>query len=769
MAWLRARVGRRRMTSAARATLVTALALMLALALPAPAVQAHAAFDRATPAPGSSTTSAPPDVTIWFSEPVTRSLSAIEVFDATRQRIDRNDLTVDGARMTVTLRGGLAAGVYTVSWRNVSEVDGHALQGSYVFGVGDVAVGGALLAAPGALEPPLLASRGEPFVRFLVVLGGVLALGALLFGPAAGIPALAALSERDARRLSEALMQPLGRIVVGGAAVFLLASGAQLVVHAASATFAPGTDQLTELKTVVDSAWGRRWVWRVALGSTALAAFSALSMISGWLEDRHPAVRSLHWMTGATLAGALLTVSLTSHGAAVSGLAVPGTLADALHLAAAAAWSGGLVALWLALRAAARVLSAHDQRAYVAELVPRFSTIALLSVATLTLSGAYATWLQVTALRAFSTPYGVVLLAKLGLTALLLALGAVNLWWLRPRLRHNLAAAASLRRSVAAEIVLVVLVIAAAGLLTSIEPARQVQTREELARGLVVEHRADGVRTRAALQPGAAGANRVTVALDDERSGPIRAATNVRVRVQPADTDVTATPQTARALGDGRYVVDAMQLPSAGVWQITVEATRPDGLDVHTRLEAALPARAPDSSTAGIAPDPDRGRLLWAGVVAALGLTVLAVLPFAWRWRAARARATTLGATLALAGVVLFYGAQAQEDAPAAQRNNPVPFSTASIADGRELFAARCAECHGATGRGDGPRAASLTPPPAALSVHVPLHLEGQLFTFIARGVAGTAMPAFQGELRDEQIWALVNYLQTLGQPSVER
>ncbi|MBM4416463.1 MAG: cytochrome c, partial [Chloroflexi bacterium] len=151
------------------------------------------------------------------------------------------------------------------------------------------------------------------------------------------------------------------------------------------------------------------------------------------------------------------------------------------------------------------------------------------------------------------------------------------------------------------------------------------------------------------------------------------------------------------------------------------------------------------------------------------GLAVLGAVPFAWRARVPRVRATTLGASLALAGVVLFDGAQAHEDAPAAERTNPVAFSTESIAAGRELFAEHCVECHGPAGRGDGPRASSFTPPPADLSLHVPLHFEVQLFTFIARGVAGTAMPAYQGTLSEEQIWTLVNYLQTLGQPNVER
>ena len=70
--------------------------------------------------------------------------------------------------------------------------------------------------------------------------------------------------------------------------------------------------------------------------------------------------------------------------------------------------------------------------------------------------------------------------------------------------------------------------------------------------------------------------------------------------------------------------------------------------------------------------------------------------------------------------------------------------------------------CHGATGLGDGPTAKALIPPPANLQSHVPLHTDGEIFGFISAGFPGSAMPAFHGQLTDEQMWNLVNYLRTL-------
>ncbi len=52
---------------------------------------------------------------------------------------------------------------------------------------------------------------------------------------------------------------------------------------------------------------------------------------------------------------------------------------------------------------------------------------------------------------------------------------------------------------------------------------------------------------------------------------------------------------------------------------------------------------------------------------------------------------------------------QAPAPAPA---TTPPPSSEAARAEAQEIFATRCTPCHGATGGGDGPASAGLTPPP---------------------------------------------------------
>jgi mono/diheme cytochrome c family protein len=110
---------------------------------------------------------------------------------------------------------------------------------------------------------------------------------------------------------------------------------------------------------------------------------------------------------------------------------------------------------------------------------------------------------------------------------------------------------------------------------------------------------------------------------------------------------------------------------------------------------------------------------------------------------------------------------QAQEPPPevraARERTNPISISSQSLERGRAIYQAECQACHGLTGGGDGPSAASLNPRPADLRIHMAAgHTDGQLFNWISEGFTGTAMPAFKKRLSEEDRWHVINFLRTL-------
>lgn len=92
------------------------------------------------------------------------------------------------------------------------------------------------------------------------------------------------------------------------------------------------------------------------------------------------------------------------------------------------------------------------------------------------------------------------------------------------------------------------------------------------------------------------------------------------------------------------------------------------------------------------------------------------------------------------------------------------PKSAPDLKRGAAIYAAQCAACHGAQGRGDGPAGKGLDPAPS--NFHdgdrmAQRSLYG-LYSTITLGVAGTSMSGF-GQLTEGERWALAFHVGTLG------
>ena len=113
------------------------VALILATsACAAPEAKAHAFLDHAIPSVGSSASTAPKEVSAWFTQELEPAFSAIEVTDAGGGRVDKADSHVDPADATllhVSLKP-LGPGTYRVHW-HVLSVDTHRTEGNFTFTV----------------------------------------------------------------------------------------------------------------------------------------------------------------------------------------------------------------------------------------------------------------------------------------------------------------------------------------------------------------------------------------------------------------------------------------------------------------------------------------------------------------------------------------------------------------------------------------------------------------------------------------------------------
>ena len=203
---------------------------------------------------------------------------------------------------------------------------------------------------------------------------------------------------------------------------------------------------------------------------------AGLLVFSLWLA---PGARL--WVV-SSCAGALILASFTwtGHGAVEEGMAgVIHAISDIVHLVAAGVWLGALAALAVLLwrgrnGAPAKALTALHKA------LENFSGVGSLVVAALLASGLVNSWFLV-GLRPIdqilATPYGGLLMFKIGLFALMLLLAAANRFQHTPRLGLALAeggdsgpATATLRRSVLLETLLAIGILGLVSILGMLAP-----------------------------------------------------------------------------------------------------------------------------------------------------------------------------------------------------------------------------------------------------------------------------------------------------------
>lgn len=149
-------------------------------------------------------------------------------------------------------------------------------------------------------------------------------------------------------------------------------------------------------------------------------------------------------------------------------------------------------------------------------------------------------------------------------------------------------------------------------------------------------------------------------------------------------------------------------------------------------------------------------------VGAAIGLGGLLALLLAYAVKTWRPLLVAGGVGLSVLGAYKALSAMTIDAYPTTYVRPAVGPTPESIRRGRDLFAAHCAVCHGAAGRGDGPAAAGLLQRPADLTEsHTAAHTPGDIFWWVTHGL-GLAMPAFGDQLSSEERWNLVNFVRSL-------
>lgn len=551
----------RRLLLAALAVLCSAGAAVAA----APGVSAHALAQSSDPAEGATLDQAPSAVTVTFGEPPDPKLSTIRVLDTSGQSFDAGPTQAvsgnpDALRVAVK---PLPRGVYTVTWRTVSTVDGHFASGAFAFGVGVAPQGAAAsgsATSAGAPPPSALAVAG----RWMLFAGLVLLIGATF-------TALVVFRAPPPSTL------PL--LIVG----WLLA--------------AAGTWGVAEAqRAAADASWSD--VFSTSLGHTLVTriiptAIAGVGVLGTWLVRGRLRATAIA-VTGLAAAGAMWADAAASHAGGQSPAAF-NLLMQWLHVVAVGLWIGGLAAVLLAVRGLPTAGKAAAAR--------RLSTTALITLLVVAATGIARSVVEVQSWGNLTgTAFGKLVILKLALIALLAVLGAVN------RLRSVPAAGRALRglRVVGSTEVVVgaTALLVAAALVNVAPPVSSAQASTAGTQPLVVTGSDDAttVRVRLEVSPGTPGFNHFTAHVTDYDTGATVPAQSVQLGFRmPARPDVGSSTLTLSGGSQGPWTGSGANLSIDGTWGVTVLVERgAESAEVPLRLTTrSLPQKIDSSRVPG--------------------------------------------------------------------------------------------------------------------------------------------------------------------------
>ncbi len=100
----------------------------------------------------------------------------------------------------------------------------------------------------------------------------------------------------------------------------------------------------------------------------------------------------------------------------------------------------------------------------------------------------------------------------------------------------------------------------------------------------------------------------------------------------------------------------------------------------------------------------------------------------------------------------------------AKQLKNPLQPTAPALKSARDVYADKCAHCHGDTGKGDGRDANRYDPAPTDLTDSKKMNsaTDGELFYKISEGKK--PMPVFKNKLSEDQRWELVLLIRSFSQ-----
>ncbi|MDC0329419.1 CopD family protein [Nitrosopumilus sp.] len=533
-----------------------------------PFVSAHPFTDETIPNLSSNAPTGVSEVIVFFSEPVELEFSTIKVLDNNGNQIDNKDTShYEDEKSLIVTTSPLEDGVYTVTTKVLSKVDGHLVPGAFLFAVGDVIIDPKLLENQNSID---LIFYPEAGARFPGIVGQTIVLGVV-------IASLMIWGTQNKQSIKEELEQ----VQIKHHQKFMSITGIGLmlvfisnILMIAVQTVRLETSPIESIETYFGTVWLARMIITIVL-------------LGIWfvLDRKTNVTKRIQIPMLVAMLVLISTSSLIGHGAA-SG-ETPALILDYIHNLVAAVWIGGIFYFVFTLLPSLSKLKEESREKMSLALIPRFSIAFIISIGIVIITGPLLMWFLESDVGLITeSVYGQLIILKITIASVMVALGGFFQFRVQRTAEKNFQTGKinvhkKLRRSLKVDAALGVVLLGVIALLTNgtlPEGEFRDASAQEIIYGFKTIEFTENAKFEIQITPFSSGINTILVQVSDFNNNPIYDANAIKVKMSNPSKNISPIEIPMEITKEENNIPIEFQgeltFGFSGEWQLEIESQR---------------------------------------------------------------------------------------------------------------------------------------------------------------------------------------------------
>ena len=542
--------------------------LLILSSMSIPFASAHPFTAETIPSLISNSPTGVTKVIVYFSEPVELDFSQLKVLDSNGNQIDNKDTSYyEGEDSLIITTPPLEDGVYTVSTKVLSKIDGHLVPDAFLFTVGNVIVDPALL---GQEKPSELVFLPEAGSRFPGLLGQTIVLGAV-------IASLIIWGTQNKQLIRE----ELDKVESFHHGKFMSVTGIGLMLIFASDILMIAV-QTIRLETspidAIQTSFGTTWIVRMSITVILLGIWFGLN------RKKVLSKKNQIPMLVATLA-LIGTSSIIGHGSASGETSA--LVLDYIHNLVAAIWIGGIFYFVFILLPTFSQLKESKREKMSLVLIPRFSIAFIIAIGIVIITGPTLLWFLESDVGLITeSVYGQLIILKISIAAIMIGLGGFAQFIIQKNAEKNLQSGKitihkKLKRSLKVDAALGIILLGVVALLTNgTLPAGEIQKvdAQEIVYGFKTTEFTENTKFDIEISPFSSGVNTILVKVSDFDNKPLYDSNQIKVKISNPSKNISTIEVPMEIIKQDEDSPIEFQgeltFGFSGKWQLEIEAQR---------------------------------------------------------------------------------------------------------------------------------------------------------------------------------------------------